>query len=198
MIGTALMVGVIGRQSPPPLPGYMPWEVDVLENGSVKIFGITLGKTRIQDANQILSSFPEVKILEDDKGQKGVYAIYDNLNIGGFIAKLTLEYDLTQQQVNELTQLAGRDETGEYLPIPQQQAMELLTSQITSLKYEPEVDYDTNLVLQHFGQADEITELNDSTQQLVYADRGLNVVLNDPGIDSFIYQPILTPDTTEE
>jgi len=57
MIGTAMVITVIGQHDPANQLNSQPWEVATLENGSLRVFGITLEKTSIQEANQILADF---------------------------------------------------------------------------------------------------------------------------------------------
>ncbi len=65
MIGTAMMIAVIGQRKPVNSLDYMPWEVDLLKNGSTRVLGITLGKTTIQEANQIFASFAQTRLIRN-------------------------------------------------------------------------------------------------------------------------------------
>ncbi|VAW69970.1 hypothetical protein MNBD_GAMMA10-1344 [hydrothermal vent metagenome] len=66
MIGTAMMIAVIGQRKPLNSLDYMPWEVDLLKNGSTRVLGITLGKTTIQEANQIFASFAQSRLIRNN------------------------------------------------------------------------------------------------------------------------------------
>ncbi len=198
MVGTALMIAVIGGESEPGLPGYMPWEVTVLKDGKTKVFGITLGKTRVQDANQILSSFPDNQLLTNNS-EPGLYAVYDNLNMGGFIAKLQLEYDIDLKTLTELQQDSLPGNQKFELSLTNEQEIQLLGTTVKSMRYLPYIDYEPELILQHFGQADAQTKVSDTIERWTYRDKGIEVLLDLEGPDIFIYTPIPQPssDATE-
>ena len=191
MIGTALMIAVIGGQRESRVTGHMPWEVNVLDDGKVRAFGITLGKTQIQDANQILASFPEVRLVSDENNQYKLMAIYDDLNIGGFIAKLELQYELDEQQLAELQTRATAIADTNYYKLASETEMGLLTHKVTALVYKPSIDYDMDMILQRFGQPDEELKINDHLQKWSYQDQGLDILINSQGLDEFHYHPIV-------
>ncbi len=198
MVGTALMIAVIGNRPRPVMPGYMPWEVKVLDNGNTRIFGITLGKTRIQDANQILSSFPDNRIERDAQRQPGLYAVYEQLNLGGFLVRLELEYDLDAQQLQMITGDVAAEDT---IDLPQQLdddvQMQLLNSTVRSIRYIPQVDYTEALLLQHFGQPEQ-REHQGNHHYWRYPAIGLSIDIDDQGPDIFSYHRVEPPPTTQD
>jgi hypothetical protein len=198
MIGTALMIAVIGGKRPPGLPGYLPWEVKVLANGNTRIFGITLNKTRIQDANQILSSFPRTRFVEDPE-EPGLYAVYDQLNLGGFLARLELQYDLDEDTLlpQAIDTNVDRD-SASYDHLPEQVQLALLDSRVKRIRYIPAVDYTPDLILQHFGQADETSSINDHIQRWVYRRMGLSIRMDKQGPEIFSYTPVNSEQPSEQ
>ncbi|HED35773.1 MAG TPA: hypothetical protein ENJ08_16390 [Gammaproteobacteria bacterium] len=66
MIGSAMMIAVIGQRQPVNSLDYMPWKIDILQNGSTRVLGITLGKTTIQEANQIFASFAQTRLIRNN------------------------------------------------------------------------------------------------------------------------------------
>ncbi len=193
MIGTALVIAVIGDRRPPPLPGYLPWEIQILNNGNTRIFGITLNKTRIQDANQILSRFPSTHYIEDPS-EPGLYAVYDQLNLGGFLARLELQYDIPG---DSFPRQPGNDGQGTFEQLSEQMQMKLLDSRVKRIRYIPEVDYSEELILQHFGQADEEQKVNEQSKRWIFRQMGLSILVNDNGPDIFSYASIASEEKTE-
>jgi len=152
MVGTALLIAVIGGEHRSAMPGYMPWEVKVLNNGNIRVFGITLNKTRIQEANQILSSFPETRLINNQNNKPALYAVYDQLNLGGLIVQLELQYDVDDETLQQLTSRASTAAEDNYATLPDQLELELLDARVRAIRYIPEIDYSDELILQHFGQ----------------------------------------------
>lgn len=197
MVATALMIAVIGNRSRPTLPGYLPWEVKVLDNGSTRIFGITLGKTRIQDANQILASFPDNQLITQPADEAGLYAVYDQLNLGGFLARLELQYDLDDEQLARLLP-ANDDSAGGYRGMSEREKMELLNATVKRIRYIPQVNYTADLLLQHFGQPNQQQTVGPQQQRWRYRVLGLDILVNADGPEVFTYHHIqsATDETT--
>jgi hypothetical protein len=193
MVGTALLIAVIGGEHRSALPGYMPWEVKVLDNGNIRVFGINLNRTRIQEANQILSSFPETRLQTDQNNQPALFAVYDQLNMGGLIVRLELQYDVDEETLGQLAARATDSDEGHDATLPDQLEMELLDARVKAIRYLPEIDYDMDMVLQRFGQPAELQSLSDRLQWLRYPDMGLDILLDRAGPEIFSYRAIEKP-----
>jgi len=137
MIGSAMMIAVIGQRKPVNSLDYMPWEVDILKNGSTRVLGITLGKTTIQEANQIFASFAQTRLIQssasmdnsvsehpaangDSTGNENtappdyqLIARYNDLNFDGMIAEVQLIYQLDKTKILALHKTLKTDEAAD-------------------------------------------------------------------------------------
>ena len=190
MIGTALMILVIGGQRTSEQADYMPWDITVLEDGSVQAFGITLNKTQIQDANQILSSFPETRLINDLNNKPLLVAYYDEVAMSGLMAEFELEYNLEQEKLLALEKQANYIPEQEYALLPEAIEMELLNTTVARLSYMPLIDYDIDIILQRFGQPGRESQITEFLQLLEYSDLGLSIYINSAGQDKFVYTPV--------
>ena len=190
MVGTALMIAVMGRDPSSSIPGYMPWEIKVLDNGHVLVFGITLEKTRIQDANQILSSFPDTRLTTDQQQVSKLTAVYDELSLGGLLAQIELQYDINEDELKKLQQIAVAQNNLGYSKLPEEVELNLLDSTVKSLTYRPAVDYDIDIILQRFGQADKQQKISEQSELWIYLDRGLTITIDNQGPDVFHYTSV--------
>lgn len=190
MIGTALMIAVIGGEQRSALPGYMPWEIKVLENGNIRVFGITLNKTRIQEANQILTSFPETRLIKTDNDNLALYAVYEQLNMGGFIARLELQYDVDNEELRRLEAQARPSGNGDYFILSEKLELDLLDSRVRSINYIPDIDYTIDMIFQHFGQTTDLKTVSNNLKLLHYPDRGLDILVDTQGSERFSYHAI--------
>lgn len=187
MIGTALMILVIGGEPIQDHPDYTPWNISILENNKTKVFGITLGKTAVQDANQIFASFPETQLILRDDGEHQLFALYKELKLGGLIADIQVAYKLDKDMLENLAQSANiNPETGQ-TRLPEELEISLLSSTIDSLIYKPSVDYETEIILQRFGPPDSEETISDTITHWLYPDTGLKIILNTKGLDTFMY-----------
>jgi len=205
MIGTAMMIAVIGQHEPTAQLDTMPWEVDQLDNGSLRVFGLTLDKTSIQDANQIFASFAQTRLqVTTDKNGHQTYkltAFYDELIIGGLIAKIKLNYKIDSNDLqkiylslnssnpdNKTTEVSNKDV--EFYSVSQNIEMEHLNKPVSSITYIPSLDYDQESIRQNFGRAAEEKQINDDLQLWSYPEMGLKIYISQSMPDQFVYAPL--------
>jgi len=205
MIGTAMMIAVIGQHDPKPQLDTMPWEVDQLKNGSLRVFGLTLGKTSIQDANQIFASFADTRlqITTDTKGNQTyqLIAIYDELIIGGLIAQIKLNYLINSNDLQNIylslkgiqTEKKTSEEqikNIELYSISKKIEMDNLNKPVSGITYIPSVDYDQESIRQYFGLASEEKQINDDLLLWSYPEMGLKIYISQSMPDQFVYAPL--------
>jgi len=197
MIGTAMMITVIGQHEEASQLDTMPWEVDRLENGSLRVFGITLGKTSIQEANQLFARFGEnqfqVKTGNNDKPEFELYTLYDELAFGGLIASLKLNYQIDQKDLELIYQSLTTDQRASganTFSIDKDTQIKYLSSPVSSVTYIPSIDYDPQTIRQNFGQPTAEKQVDDELQIWSYAKMGLQIYIYKTQADQFIYTPL--------
>lgn len=191
MIAAALMIMVIGDSSDSEKTAHMPWNIEIQNNGTSRVFGITLGKTQLQDANQILAQYPETHFIPaSDNMPARLVSVYDELNTGGLLASIELEYELEQSTLAEYEKSALTVADKPYLQLSDRHQMQLLSATIKTLIYKPAIDYELDVILQRFGPATEQLPINDSTQRWLYPELGLDIMIDSAGPDTFIYTAI--------
>lgn len=174
-----------------------PWEINIHDNGNIRVFGITLGKTTIQDANQILANFPETRVMKDTP-QERIVAVYDELNIGGFIASIELNYALDAETLLKLTRNTTILAEKNYGMLNKDVEMTLLSTVINGLIYRPNIDYDIDAILQRFGEPASEDKLTETITRMNYPELGLEIIIDSQAPDQFIYRPITKPSAKTE
>ena len=192
MIGTALMIMVMGDKQHSSNLNNTPWDITIHENGNIRVFGITLGKTTIQDANQILANFPETRLIISTSPK--LVAVYDELNISGFIASIELTYALEDDALNKLVTNTTVLPEKNYGQLDKDLEMNLLSTSVSELIYKPSIDYDMDAILQRFGQPGSETKLSETITRLEYPELGLEIMIDTQAPDYFKYQPLKKPD----
>jgi len=201
MIGTAMMIAVIGQHEPTTQLDTMPWEVDRLENGSLRAFGITLGKTSIQEANQIFASFGKTQLqVTTDNDEYQTYqliASYDGLIIGGLIAQIQLTYQIEQNELQSVyhsvdnSQVSQKDNQEIQLySVSNKIEMDYLSTPISAITYIPSIDYGLETIQQNFGPATEEMKLSEEEKVLNYPEMGLKIYVHKNKPDQFVYAPL--------
>lgn len=205
MIGTAMMIAVIGQHESTTQLDNLPWEVDQLENGSLRVFGLTLGKTSIQDANQIFASFADTRLqVTTDTHDYQAYqllAIYDDLIISGLVAQIKLTYLLEPSDLQQIyrsvkptqTKKADKEtlkEKAGLYSVSNDIEMKYLNKPVSSITYIPSIDYGLETIRQNFGPATEEKQVNDDLQLWRYPEMGLEIYISQSMLDQFIYTPL--------
>jgi len=198
MIGTAMMIAVIGKHEPEVKLDYVPWDIRVLENGASHVFGITLGKTTIQEANQLYASFAETKleVAEDEANypKLKLLAVYKELIMNGMNTQLQLTYQLEQDALNSIyTKVSVGDENKTprtSFQISPEVEMQYLNTPVASIRYIPAIAYGEDTIRQLFGQPSEEVIVNESQRLWRYPESGLTIQINTDQTDTFIYTPI--------
>lgn len=201
MIGVAMLIAVIGQDRPINDLDYLPWEVNRLDNGSIRVFGLTLGKSTIQEANQIYASFAKTRLQDitsaNDTHSHQLIAIYDELSIGGIITKIHLGYQLDSEKLAEIfnklpkNSTVSIDDTEAMLyPLDIKTERSLLNTPVSSITYIPSIDFGEDIIRQRFGQAAEELIISDVKQLWFYPELGLQVYIHADKPDRFVYSSL--------
>ncbi|VAW59299.1 hypothetical protein MNBD_GAMMA11-1005 [hydrothermal vent metagenome] len=204
MTGTAMMITVIGQHKSVNSLDYTPWEIDRLQNGSIRVLGITLGKTTIQEANQIFASFAQTRLIQlppptdtplntvRKKPEFQLIARYNDLNIGGMTAEIQLKYQLDSENIRTLRTTAKADSTTEKTgmleyEIDKQTEINYLSTAISGITYIPSIDYGDEVIRQRFGQATQEVKISENERQWLYPKLGLSIFIYADRADRFVY-----------
>lgn len=142
---------------PSPQPDAVkPWDVTVMPDNNVKILGIHLGQTDYKTAQQQLREFGRTALFTDPDNRQGVEAFFDNINLGGLSAKLVLNIDVPEQELNKMLERAG---PGKLQPsgARQYELMEtdreqLLQMPVVAMVYAPSARLTEEMVVSRFGE----------------------------------------------
>jgi len=201
MIGTAMMIAVIGQHEEARQLDTMPWQVDKLENGSLRVFGLTLGKTSIQEANQLFARFGknQFQIHTDENNHQTfeLFTLYNDLTFGGLQASIKLTYQINHpdlekiyrslQELDENFDISKTKHKIVVLDINSEIEMKYLSYPISSITYTPSIDYGLDAIRQNFGPAAKEKKINDELQIWSYPKMGLKIYIHQTELDQFIY-----------
>jgi hypothetical protein len=177
-----------------PLSG-LPWQIEVLPDGSTRVFGLHIGSSRLADAIEILGSDMELAIIaaSDEVGNLEMY--YGHYRAGLLSGKLVLQTDIDEQKIKNWRDNASKSEymaTGKakkYMLSPDDLPM-VLNEVIIGLTFIPAVNLDEEVILARFGEADRRVQ-SDGTVHYLYPEKGLDVVYHEESKEILQY---VTPD----
>lgn len=191
-LGIALMFP--GQQ--PQGPVYLPWKIERTEGGSSRVFGLELGRSTLQEAQQRFEESYEVSLFARDSGSKVVEAYFDTIALSGLRARVVVVMALTPEQIDGLYQrgvrIANLGGGTRKVTLADSDMQFLATQPIASLTYIPKADLNAELVLARFGKpAERIREKNtgSSVEHWLYPEWGLDLTLHEKGKEVLQYVP---------
>lgn len=169
-----------------------PWNIQRLPEGHVHVFGITPGKTTIQEANQILGHFAETRLYNTEPPR--LLATHENMLLGDEMARMDLQYQIDELELASLQQSSVEFSPCKYIKPGMEQEIALLDTPIARIIYTPVNDYSNGSIEQRFGEADEIRQVNEKQQVMLYRKYNLSVYINSDKPDVFVYDAaVVTP-----
>jgi len=192
MVGSAMLIAVIGEKNPTLQHEYTPWDTVRTESGLVNVFGITPGETTVNESVKIFGKVPntQLRMPNDDASdqQYELVAIYKDLIISGVVSELTLLYQIEQATLQALyATLTTQLLTGNNYSVSHELAAPYLNAPIASITYIPSINYGEEIIIQRFGRAETENKISDSVKQWLYPEMGLEIQFHASQSERFIY-----------
>lgn len=180
----ALALGLFVSPSREDRPSSMPWQIETTPDGGSQVFGITLGRTTLGQAERLLGSPAEVSLFESTTGVREVEAYFDKVGLGGLSAKMVAGFDLT---VAELEAMYGRGQristlgSGTHkITLSHDDLQQLQLCPVSSLTYLPAINLSEAQVTHRFGQPEQrVAEDAAKLVHLLYPKLGLDISISE-------------------
>ena len=190
----------------------LPWQIEVLQDGSTQVFGLHVGVSRLSDALKILGDDMEVAIVAatgaatdsainsatiGEAGSLEMY--YGHYRAGLLSGKLVLQTDISAQKIQNWRTNALRFEymeTGlakKYILSPDD-LPQVYDETIVGLTFIPSVNLDEKVILTRFGEPAQRVSFAGVTHYL-YPAKGLDIALHEDSKEVLQY---VTPDAFEQ
>ena len=195
LITLGLMIGLFSK------PDYQhenktPWNIQTLASGGVHVFGITPGKTTIQEANQLLGQFTEPRLYNNAPVR--LLATHEKIIISEDVARIELEYQLDELDLAEIQQGVTEFHVCQYSKLTTEQEIHLLNKPIARIIYTPQKQYTRSAIERELGDADSVDETKPDQQIMRYAKYQLTVTINKNKPDVLIYESVMPSNTLEQ
>jgi hypothetical protein len=161
-----------------PLTG-LPWQIEILADGSTQVFGLEIGKSRLSDALAILGDDVELAIIaaSDETGNLEMY--YGHFKAGVISGKLVVSTKASEQNIKYWRERAIKSDyvaTGraKKYSLSSDDLTQALDEVIAGLTFIPAVNLDEEIILTRFGEPDERVQLDDAIHFL-YSEKGLDI-----------------------
>ena len=163
----------------------LPWQIDILEDGSTRVFGLNIGVSQLADASMALGDDMELAIITstdvEEVGSLEMY--YGHYRAGLLSGKLILH---TTSSEDKLMLWRDNAEKSDYMPsgyarkytLSADDKPRVLQETISGITFIPAVNLDEETVLARFGEPAERINLPGTTHYL-YPEKGLDIAVHD-------------------
>jgi hypothetical protein len=190
LIALALAILLPGGRSVDPNPK-LPWLIEVDDNGRTSVFGITLGKSTLQQVRDNFHEQGEVSLFVSADKNLVVEAYFQRLFLNGIKADMVLILQLDQATLGQMydrgLRISKLESGAKKVKLTQPDMLRVAQAPIDHITYIPTADLDAELLAGRFGQpALRITEAS-GIEHWLYPDKGLDIALNPDGKEVFQY-----------
>jgi len=165
----------------------LPWQINILNDGSTQVFGLNIGHSRLADAIEKLGSDMELAIVtatttnQDEVGSLEMY--YGHYRAGLLSGKLVLQTDIDAQTIKRWRDNALRSEymasgQAKKYTLAADDLVQVLDEVIVGLTFIPAVNLDEEVILARFGEPEERIQAAGVTHFL-YPKKGLDIALHE-------------------
>ena len=163
----------------------LPWQIDILDDGSTRVFGLNIGVSRLADASTALGDDMELAIIAStDVEEVGSLEMYYGHYRAGLLSGKLILHTSTSDDV--LAQWRDNAEKSDYMSSGYAKKYTLsavdkprvLQETISGVTFIPAVNLDEETVLARFGEPAERIELPGTTHYL-YPEKGLDIAVHE-------------------
>lgn len=177
----------------------LPWQIEILQDGSTQVFGLHIGVSRLSDAIEKLGSDMELAIIAatDEAGSLEMY--YGHYRAGLLSGKLVIQTDISEKDLKHWRENALRSEymeTGlakKYTLSPED-LPQVLDEVITGLTFLPAVNLDEEVILARFGEPEKRIRLP-GVIHFLYPEKGLDLAFHESSKEVLQY---VSPDAFQQ
>ncbi len=161
----------------------LPWQIEMLADGSTQVFGLNVGVSTLSDALDILGNDMELAIIaaSDEVGSLEMY--YAHYRAGLLSGKLVLQTSIDDQKIKRwrdnavASEYMASGQAKKYILSPAG-LIKALEETIIGLTFIPVVNLDDEVILARFGEPAQRIESAGVTHYL-YPAKGLDIARHD-------------------
>lgn len=166
-------------------PDTLPWKITHPTPDTTRVFGITLGKTSLEEAAEAfkLQADLEISLFKPSEGNLGVEAFYDEVNFNGLKAKIVMNIDLPADELKGMYDRGLRinnTPSGKRITLTADDLTRVKQAPIATLSYLPTVKLDEATITKRFGTPDmRVKETESGVVHWLYPQHGLDIVTDE-------------------
>lgn len=159
----------------------LPWHIEHPTADSVRVFGLTLGKSVTNEAEQRFREEAKPSLFKSPEGKLVAEVFFEQVILAGLPSKIVLTIDVPEAELQGMYQRGLRmasTGTGKKITMAADDIATIRTYPISSLTYLPNLRLDDEIFLKRFGQpAQRVKENKSNLVHWLYPQNGLDVTL---------------------
>lgn len=177
----SLVILLAAPEDAPDTPATLPWNITHPTPDTVRVFGITLGKSTLSEADKVFKEVSDVSLFKPSDAAMGVEAFMEEVNFNGLKAKIVMTIAVDPEKLQGMFERGLRmnsTPSGKRITLTADDLIVVRNSPVASLTYLPNVSLDEAIVSKRFGEpAMRIKETRSGAIHWLYPQHGLDVVL---------------------
>ena len=165
------------QASDDPVTG-LPWQIDKLENGDTRVFGITLGQTTLGEAIELLGDDMDLAIIAPPGETGSLEAYYSHYSAGPITGKLILVLDIRMDALEAMRERGFHDGGTRRYHLHPEDLPAVYQAPVRVITFLPSINLDEAIVQNRFGSAAEVIQVSERQKHLLYPDKGLDLIFN--------------------
>lgn len=161
----------------------LPWHIEHPSADSSHVFGITLNKSNVTDAEHVFKEDAKVSMFRSRQdGKLATEAYFDEVTLNGLKAKIVLTLnvpDATMQTMLDHSVRAQGVGSGKQITLTTEDVTQARLAPISSITYMPGVSLEEEIFTKRFGTPTQrIKEKNSTVTHWLYPQHGLDITLD--------------------
>ncbi len=192
----ALLILLAAPDNSVDTPDTLPWKITHPTPDTTRVFGITLGKTSLDEAAETfkLQADLEISLFKPTDGTLGVEAFYEEVNFNGLKAKIVMNIDLPADELKGMYDRGLRinnTPSGKRITLTADDLARAKQAPIATLSYLPTVKLDEATIIKRFGSpAMRVKETESGVIHWLYPQHGLDIVTDEKEKPLLQYVPL--------
>lgn len=199
LIGSVVLLALallIPAPEPEVRPDQLPWQVRTLPDGTSRVFGVTLDRTTMGEAEAAFGEEAKVSLFVSSDDEYAVEGYFDALILDGLKARMVLNVALPETDLEAMYDRGLRISTlgsgSRRVTLHPDDLARVRNTPVSAITYMPDLDLEPALVEKRFGAPQRRIEDPDEESAIVhwlYPGKGLDIALSEAGQDVLQYVP---------
>lgn len=167
-------------------PAMLPWAIKVNGDGSSTVFGLTLGRSTLGDAERQFQEEAELTMFRSVRGRLSVEGYFDDVILSGLAARFVLEARLNDTELHAIynrgLRIATMGDGQHKITMQPDDIAKVRATPIASITYLPKTSISWTTIAKRFGKPSlKVTEPDGTAKHWLYPAEGLDIAIDTTG-----------------